>query len=130
MNHCESLLYKQECYRIIGLCMKIHNVLGKGFREVVYQDALEIELLRNKIPFEREKTLTVCYGDEILKRKFRVDFLVFGCIIVELKALPFLPFISGFRQTLNYLKASGIQLGILINFGQDKLTFKRIVCTF
>lgn len=56
MNHCD-LLYKQECYKIIGLCMKIHNILGRGFREVVYQDALEIELLRNEIPFEREKHL-------------------------------------------------------------------------
>ncbi len=128
MNHCD-LLYKQECYKIIGLCMKIHNILGRGFREVVYQDALEIELLRNEIPFEREKTFIVQYEGETLRRKFRVDFLVFNCVILELKTVPFLSFVNGFRQTLNYLKTSGIQLGLLINFGQDELNFKRIICS-
>lgn len=108
--------------------MKIHNVLGKGFSEVVYQEALEIELIKNGIPFEREKTFAIQYEGETLKRKFRVDFLVFNCIILELKAQSFL-FIEGFSQTLNYLKTSGIQLGILINFGQDKLAFKRIICS-
>ncbi|TXJ27287.1 MAG: GxxExxY protein [Chitinophagaceae bacterium] len=128
MNHCD-LLYKQECYKIIGLCMKIHNILGRGFNELVYQDALEMELIKDKIPFVREKTFTVQYEGETLKRIFRVDFLVFDCIILELKALPFLSFVEGFRQTLNYLKASGIQLGLLINFGHDKLNFKRIICS-
>jgi len=126
MNHFD-LLYKQECYKIIGLCMKIHNILGRGFSELVYQDALEIELVKEKIPFEREKTFAVQYEDETLRRKFKVDFLVFNCIILELKAVPFLSFVESFRQTLNYLKTSGIQLGLLINFGQDKLTFKRII---
>lgn len=108
--------------------MKVHNVLGKGFNEVVYQEALEIELIKNRIPFEREKTFIIQYEGETLKRKFRADFLVFNCIILELKVLPFL-FIDGLRQTLNYLKTSGIQLGLLINFGQDKLTFQRIICS-
>lgn len=129
MGYRENLLYKQECYKIVGLCMKIHNVLGKGFSEVVYQDALEIELIKNGIPFEREKLLFVKYEGETLKRKFRVDFLVFNCIILELKAQSFL-FIEGFSQTLNYLKTSGIQLGILINFGQDELNFRRIICSY
>ena len=128
MGNREDLLYREECYKIIGLCMKIHNLLGQGFSEIVYRDAMEIELKRNGIPFEREKHFTVQYEEETLKRKFRVDFFVFNCIILEIKALPF-PCIDSFRQTLNYLKTSGVQLGLLINFGQNKLTFKRLICS-
>jgi len=102
------------------------STLGRGFSEFVYQDALEAELRRNNIPYDREKKITVQYEGETLKRTFRVDFLVFNSIIIEIKALPFLN-VRGFRQTLNYLKTSGIQLGILVNFGGDRLTYKRIV---
>lgn len=126
MHYRDDLLFREECYKIIGLCMKIHNSLGKGFSEAVYQDALETELKRNSIPYEREKKITVQYEGQTLKRTFRVDFLVFNSIILELKARPIL-LIAGFRQTLNYLKTSGIQLGILINFGEDRLSFKRLV---
>jgi GxxExxY protein len=90
MRHRDDLIYREECYRIVGLCMKIHSSLGKGFSELVYQDALEVELKRNGIPYEREKTITVQYEGETLKRAFRVDFLVFNCIILEIKALPIL----------------------------------------
>ena len=82
----EDLLCKDECYKIIGLCIKVHSVLGKGFKEIVYKDALEVELLKNKIPFEREKQFKIIYEGVELKRKFNCDFLVYDCIVFEIKA--------------------------------------------
>jgi GxxExxY protein len=125
----EDLLFKEECYTIIGLCMKIHTKLGRGFKEVVYKDALEIELVKNKISYEREKPFKIEYEGVVLKHRFDADFFVYHSIILEIKAaVQFHP--DNFKQTLNYLKASQVKLGILINFGEDQLKFKRIVCTY
>ncbi len=124
----EDLLFKDECYKIIGLCMKVHSILGKGFKEIVYKDALEVEFLRNEIPFEREKEFRIIYEGEELKREFNADFLVYKSIVLEIKAQYMIP-LGTFRQTLNYLKASEIQLGIMINFGEDRLKFQRVVCS-
>jgi|SRR5678810_1066424 GxxExxY protein len=125
----EDLLFKEECYTVIGLCIRIHNKLGKGFKEVVYKDALEVEFKRAGILYEREKKFNIEYEGITLPHKFDADFLVFDSIILEVKASwKFYP--DNFRQTLNYLKASQIKLGILINFGEDKLNFKRIVCSY
>ncbi|RYG28647.1 MAG: GxxExxY protein [Chitinophagaceae bacterium] len=129
MNYLKDLLYREECFKIVGLCMKVHNSLGKGFIEVVYKDALEIEFQKNGIPYEREKALTIKYEGETLQRTFRADFVLYNCIILEIKAVPFRS-VAALRQTLHYLKASGIQLGILINFGQDRLESQRIVCSY
>ena len=124
-----NLFYKEECYKIIGLCIKIHNKLGKGFKEVVYKDALEFELQMNSVPYEREKLFSIAYEQKTEPRKFYADFFVFNSIILEIKAASSLhPTI--FTQTLNYLKASKILLGIVINFGENSLKFKRIVCSF
>jgi GxxExxY protein len=123
----EKIIYKEESYKIIGICMKVHKILGKGFKEIVYKDAMELEFIKEEIPYEREKPFDVHYEEHILKHKFNADFYVFDKIILEVKAKPFIN-ADNFRQTLNYLKVSQkIQLGIIINFGTDKLEFKRIV---
>ena len=125
-NLVNDLLYKDECYKIIGLCIKIHNKLGKGFKEIVYKDALELELQMNGIPYEREKLFNVSYEEKTLLHKFYSDFFVFNSIILEIKATSFFhP--NNFVQTFNYLKASQVELGIAINFGEKRLKFRRIV---
>jgi GxxExxY protein len=128
-NIIDDLLFKEECYKIIGLSMKVHTKLGKGFKEVVYKDALEIEFKKNTILYEREKPFNIQYDDVILKHHFDADFFVFDSVILEIKAARMFHY-DNFRQTLNYLKASQVKLGILINFGEDKLNFKRVVCTY
>ena len=75
-NLVDNLLYKEECYKIIGLCIKIHNNLGKGFKEIVYKDALEFELNINDIPYEREKLFNIAYEEKSLERNFYADFFV------------------------------------------------------
>jgi len=109
--------------------MKIHSIFGKGFKEVVYKDAMEIEFERNGISYEREKKFTVEYEGIILPHRFDADFFVYDSIILEVKAA-WMIHPANFKQTLNYLKASQVKLGILINFGEDKLNFKRIVCSY
>ena len=109
--------------------MKVHNKLGKGFKEIVYKDALEIELKASGIQYEREKEFYVKYDSEPLTRKFRVDFWIYNAIILEAKAVTKIP-ATFFKDILNYLKTSGIQLGLLVNFGSDRLYYKRIVCTY
>ena len=128
-NLVDNLFYKDECYKIIGLCIKIHNKLGKGFKEIVYKDALEFELQINGVPYEREKLFNITYEQKTVPRKFYSDFFVFNSIILELKANSFFH-LNNFSQTLNYLKASKVLLGIVINFGEDSLKFKRIVCSY
>ena len=125
MNMAE-LLYKEESYKIIGLCMDIHNELGKGFKEAVYKEALQFELLNEAIKYEREKKFEIYYKGILLKQKYIADFIVFDNILLEIKATPII--INAFvAQTINYLKASGIRLGIIINFGEASLNYKRIV---
>ena len=122
----ENILYKEESYKIIGLCMEVHNNLGKGFLEVVYKDALEYEFRHANVPFEREKEYVVNYKGVILPHKFYADFVVYDKIILEVKC------VSGIHdehiaQTMNYLKISKCKLGLLVNFGKLSLEFKRII---
>ncbi len=121
-----ELIFKEEAYRIIGACMEVHRELGSGFLEPVYQEALSIELTSRDILHEREKPLTVTYKGTALEKSYFADFLCHNKIIVELKALNSL---SGEHeaQILNYLKATGLRLGLLVNFGTDQLEWKRIV---
>lgn len=106
--------------------MKIHSALGCGYKEAIYQDALEVELSNRYIPFIREKKFEVVYEGIILKHHFIADFVVYNEIIVELKSNKEIinPFIA---QTINYLKASGLKLGLIINFGNSSLQTRRIV---
>lgn len=115
-----------ETYSIIGAAMAVHNELGNGFLEAVYQEALEIEFLRQKIPYAREQELKISYHGQELKTLYKADFVCFGKVIVELKALQQ---ITGNEeaQIINYLKTSGLHKGLLLNFGTRKLQFKRFV---
>ena len=125
----DDLLFKEECFKIIGICMKIHSKLGPGFREIVYKDAMEIEFVNDPIPYEREKPFPIMYEGFVLKHSFDADYFVFNSIVIEVKAIPQLR-TDDFRQTMNYLKASKVKLGLLINFGESKLRFHRIICTY
>ena len=113
---------------MIGLCMEVHRELGPGFSEVVYKDALEIELKNHHIPYSREKIFNVLYKGTNLPRKYNADFVVYNAIILEAKAVKSLveEFIG---ITINYLKVSGLNLGIIANFGEKSFRFKRVILT-
>lgn len=121
-----DLLFKDEVYKIIGAAMKVHSELGNGFLESVYQEALSLEFKDAKIPFEKEKELTIFYRGQRLERKFFADFVCFGTIIVELKAVKELCQ-EHISQVVNYLKATNNHVGLLINFGEKSLKYKRII---
>lgn len=121
-----EIYLREEVYVIVGLCMEVHKILGKGHSEVVYKDALEYEFRENNIPFEREKEYKIHYKDIILPRRYNADFVVFDEIIFEVKAISQLS-ISDTKQTLNYLASSKNKLGLLVNFGEDSLKYKRII---
>jgi GxxExxY protein len=121
-----TLILKDESYKLIGVCMDVHRELGMGFKEAVYKEALEIEFKNRAIPFQREKFFRIEYKGQMLKQKYFADFIVFEQIVVEVKAASAI--IDTFvAQTINYLKASGLKLGIIANFGERSLTYKRIV---
>jgi GxxExxY protein len=122
-----SLIYQNESYAIRGAAMRVYNVLGSGFLEAVYQEALEIELDKRHIPYEREKELEICYDGIKLGKKYVADFVCYDKIILELKAVKELDD-SHRSQLYNYLKATGFKLGFLINFGKyDELQIERRV---
>lgn len=122
----DDIYLKEESYKINGLCMEVHRILGKGHSEVVYKDALEYEFRINSIPFEREKIYEIEYKEIILPRKYVADFVVYDEIIFEVKAISQLTN-SDIKQTLNYLASSKNKLGLLTNFGEDSLKYKRII---
>jgi GxxExxY protein len=116
----------EQTYAIIGAAMDVHRELGPGFLEAVYQDALAIELGLCGIPFERERLLPVHYKGRLLPSFYRTDFICFGDVIVETKALDALAGIHD-AQTINYLKATGFQRALLLNFGTVSLQHKRLI---
>lgn len=122
-----DLIFKDEVYAIVGCAMEVYNQLGNGFLESVYQEAIEIECGKRQVPFVSQKSLSIRYKDVILSKQFTADLICFDCIIVELKALERL---SGKEdsQIINYLKATGMKVGVLINFGSHgKLEWKRFI---
>ena len=121
------IIYKEESYKVVGAAFKVYNALGQGFLEAVYQEALEIEFQRQGIPYEREKELKIKYEGVELKQTSKADFVCFGKIIVELKAVNALD--DAHRsQVYNYLHATGYKLGLLLNFGNsDELEKERII---
>jgi GxxExxY protein len=122
-----ELLLKEEVFAIIGAAIEVHRELGPGFLEAVYQEAMELELTDRGIPFLAQQPLTIRFKNHILKKKYEPDLLCYDQVIVELKALDHL---SGSEesQILNYLKATGLRVGLLVNFGGvGKLEWKRYI---
>lgn len=121
-----ELLYKEESYKIIGACFEVHKALGHGFKEIVYKDALEIELTKLGVVCQRELAYNVYYKEQKLKHFFVADFVVQNNIILEIKACDYIgePHL---KQTLNDLKASSLKPGIVINFGTTSLEYKRVI---
>ncbi len=117
-----------ETHAIIGSAMEVHRQLGPGFLELVYHKALEIELAARAIPAVREVDVPVYYKGHRLDCAYRPDFLCFGRVIVELKALSAITGVEE-AQVLNYLKATGLECGLLLNFGRSSLQFKRFIFT-
>jgi GxxExxY protein len=111
--------------KIINACMEVHNELGNGFLEPVYQEALEEEFKIQGIPYVREKLLPVMYKGKQLKKEYYADFVCYDDIIVELKAVSVLSKPHK-AQVLNYLNAANKEIGLLINFGETKLKWERI----
>lgn len=121
-----DLIYKEEIYGIVGLCMEVHNILGKGHNEKVYGDALEFEFKLNNIEYIREQKYTIEYKGIQLPSYYYSDFTLHNNIILEIKAIQTLTS-SETKQVLNYLAASKCNLGLLVNFGEDSLKYKRII---
>ena len=121
-----NLLYEDETYLIIGAAMAVHQELGCGFLEAVYQEALEKEFMFKSIPYKREMPITIYYRNEPLNKRYIVDFICYDKIIVELKALSALT-TEHQAQVLNYLTATRLKLGLLLNFGKPSLENKRII---
>ena len=122
----EELPYKEEVFQLVGACMEIHRDLGKGHDEVIYKDALVVELSRAAIPFLREKTYEITYNGVILPHYYYADFIVWGKTLFEAKAVEKLTD-AHIKQVLNYLAASKLRLGLLVNFGGDSLEWKGVV---
>ena len=127
MNTNKDILYKEESFAVIGACFNVYNDKGQGFLEPVYQECMEIELKFQRIPAEPQKKLDLFYRDQKLEHFYQPDFICFGKIIVELKAVEKIA--DAHRaQVLNYLNATGLKLGIIVNFGHyPDLEYERIV---
>ena len=125
MTYNQKLLFPQESYNIVGAAMRVHDVLGAGFAEKVYQDALEVEFQKRQIPFKREVELHAAYSGVTLSATFIPDFICYDSIIVELKAVRELEDIHR-SQALNYAKLANMQLALLINFGTIQLEHERL----
>ena len=122
-----ELLYKDESYAIIGACFEVYKEKGNGFVEPVYQECMELELISQKIPFTAQGALRLTYKGTELKQRYIPDFFCYEKIIVELKAVKQLTD-EHRAQMLNYLKATGLRLGLLANFGHcPKLEYERII---
>jgi len=125
----ENLILKEECYAIVGACFEVYKDKGCGFLEAVYRECLRIEFEHRQIPFTHEALIPLSYRGIALEQVYRADFICFGKVLVEVKAVSMLS--DDHRaQLLNYLNATGFELGVLINFGHyPRLEYERIVNT-
>ena len=121
-----ELLYKSEVFGIVNAAMEVHRELGHGFLEAVYQEALELEFNDRRIQYVREKPLNIIYKGRQQNKEYSADFVCYDKIIVELKALAELNSMHE-SQLINYMKATKLRVGVLINFGAPSLEFKRFV---
>ncbi len=123
----EEYPLQDETDKIIGLAIEVHKILGAGFLEIVYKDALEYELAEHDHLYKREEEYEVRYKKAILKHKFFADFVVFNSVIVEVKAKQGGIAQEDMAQAINYLKVSGCKVGLILNFASSKLQIKRVV---
>ena len=123
-----EMILKDEVYAIVSAAMEVSNVLGAGFVQAVYQEALDLELNMRGVPYQAQVPLQIAYKGHILSKEYVPDFICFDQIIVEIKALKHLTTIEE-AQLLNYLKATRRPVGLLLNFGSPKLEWKRMVLT-
>ena len=123
-----KLLFEEESYKIIGTCIAVHKKLGTGFQQPIYKEVLQKEFKKNKIPFEKQKQLQVFYDGTVLKEPFTADFVCYDTIIIEIKSMSSIPQ-EAKQQVVNYLKATNFKLGLLINFGESSLKWKRLINT-
>jgi len=123
----EYFPFKEETYIIISICMEVHRILGHGFSEIVYKDAIEVEARLKPIPYSREKKYCIEYKDFILEHKFFADFIMYDNIILHAKAAKGAITNASISQMINYLKVSKCKVGLIVNFGKEKLEYKRII---
>ena len=121
-----DLIHKEEVYNIVGICMDVHKELGKGFSEIIYKDAIEYECKKKQYFYKREKEFLVHYKDVVLPHKYYADFVVFEKVILEVKSCEGIVK-EHVGQVLNYLAASKLKVGLIVNFGKNSLEYKRIV---
>lgn len=122
-----ELLLKEEVYRVVGASIEVYNQLRAGFSESVYQEAMEWELTDRAIPFARQVPLRIKYKERVLEKRFIADLICFDSVLVEIKAISQLTDADE-GQVLNYLRATGLRVGVLINFGDfGRLDWHRIV---
>jgi GxxExxY protein len=121
-----KILYKDESYKIIGCCMNVHSELGAGFLEAVYEEALEKEFQSQQVPYKKQVKLDLYYQGQKLNKTYRADFICYENIILEIKVVQSTP-IAFYKQLRNYLKATNLELGLLINFGSSSLIYKRVL---
>ena len=116
----------ERTYKIIGAAIEVHKYMGCGFLEAVYQETLGIEFRSREIPFKSQPVVEILYKGKLLEKKYQPDFICFDEVIVEIKALDQL---SGSEesQIINYLKATGFEVGLLVNFGSKSLEYKRFI---
>jgi GxxExxY protein len=121
-----ELLFKEESFKIIGVCMEIHKSLGMGLKEINYKDAMEIDFIEQGINYSREKKFVVKYKNKVLRNPYIADFIVYDSVVIEVKSASAI-IDSHLAQALSYLAVSGMKLALVINFGERSLTWKRIV---
>ncbi|MGE5609362.1 MAG: GxxExxY protein [Bacillota bacterium] len=122
-----EFLLKDETYAVVGAAMEVYNTLGPGFLEAVYQEALEVEFTERGIPFESQKPIMICYKNHLLQKHYIADVVCYGALLTELKAIENLTPREE-SQLINYMKATGLRVGLLLNFGHPKnLDWKRMI---
>lgn len=122
----DELLHKELVYEIVGCAMEVHSEMGPGFLEAVYEEALTIVFDDKGLGYEVQKPLTIRFRGKVLKKKFFADLVVEDKVIIELKAVAQFHKVDE-AQLINYLKATGIRVGLLVNFGKEKLEWKRFI---